>query len=160
MKKLLSIIAVVALISTVAVVRPSFAGYQVSQIVLESASQVPSLDTSKIATGVFSTSRIPSLDTSKITTGAFDAARIGDLDTSKIATGVFADARIPSLDTSKINSGAFDSARIGSASIDTTKLLNAGISGTGTLLCYTNDGKIGKVTAIVDTGITGTCAAF
>lgn len=64
------------------------------------------------------------------------------------------------VDTSKITSGAFTAARIGSGSIDTTKLNAVVTPATGTLLCYTNDGKMGKVTAVVDTGKTGTCAAF
>lgn len=65
-----------------------------------------------------------------------------------------------SLDTSDIDSGTFNSDRIGSDAIDTTKLLDPAAPATGTLLCYLNNGRIGKVTAVVDTGVTGTCAAF
>lgn len=83
------------------------------------------------------------------------------IDTSKITSGVFDSDRIPAtLDTTKINSGAFAAARIGTGVIDTTKLANPGAPATGTLLCYLDSGKIGKVTAVVDTGKTGTCAAF
>lgn len=122
------------------------------------------IDTSKVTSGVFADARIPSLDTSKVTTGVFDSARIpATLDTSKIASGVFADARIPSLDTSKITTGVFAAARI--PVLDTTKLDTVTAPGIGTLLCYTDDGKVGKVTAAVesggmDTGKVTTCAAF
>ena len=40
------------------------------------ASQIPSLDASKITTGFLDVARIPTLDASKITTGILDAARI------------------------------------------------------------------------------------
>ncbi|MGH8246471.1 MAG: hypothetical protein ACREUU_08565, partial [Gammaproteobacteria bacterium] len=40
------------------------------------AADVPSLDASKITSGVFDSARIPNLDASKITTGTMDAARL------------------------------------------------------------------------------------
>lgn len=87
------------------------------------------------------------IDTAKITSGAFDAVRVGNLDTSKITTGAFA------------------AARIAAGTIDTVKVNAVTSPGAGTLLCYRDDGKIGKVTAAVeaggmDTGKVTTCAAF
>jgi hypothetical protein len=78
-----------------------------------SASDIPSLDASKVTSGAFDAARIPSLDASKTTTGTFDLARIPtlddgrvpNLDASKITSGTFATARIPNLDASKITSG-------------------------------------------------------
>lgn len=90
------------------------------------------------------------------------AASIPDLDTSKTTTGVFADARIPNFDTSKVTTGVFDSGKI-PATLDTTKLAAITSPGAGTLLCYTDDGKIGKVTstgADIDTGKVLTCTSF
>lgn len=46
---------------------------------------------------VLDASDIPSLDASKITSGTLDAARIPNLDASKITSGTFAVARIPDL---------------------------------------------------------------
>lgn len=46
---------------------------------------------------VLDASDIPSLNASKITAGTFDAARIPNLDASKITSGTFAVARIPDL---------------------------------------------------------------
>lgn len=69
-----------------------------------------------------------------------------------------------SLDTSDIDSGVFNSSFI-STNLGTNKLLNVLSPATGTLLCYTGNGRIGKVTAAVeaggmDTGNVTTCAAF
>lgn len=113
----------------------------------------------RLPAGSVSSANIASLDTSKIS-GVFAASMIPNLDTSKVTTGVFADARIPSFDTSKITSGAFLGSVLAAGIIDTTKLVPVVTPATGTLLCYTDDGKIGKVTAAVDTGKTGTCEGF
>jgi hypothetical protein len=61
-----------------------------SQLTGFTASQIPSLDASKITTGTFGTGLIPSLDASKITTGTFGTARIPSLDASIITSGTFA----------------------------------------------------------------------
>ena len=61
------------------------------------ASDIPSLNASKINAGTLDAARIPSLDASKIATGTLDAARIPNLDASKITSGTFAVARIPDL---------------------------------------------------------------
>ena len=53
------------------------------------ASQIPSLDISKITSGTFGTSFIPSLDVSKITSGTFGTSFIPSLDVSKITSGTF-----------------------------------------------------------------------
>ena len=76
------------------------------------ASDVPSLDAAKIATGTFTTAQIPALDAAKITSGTFTAAQIPVLDAAKITTGTFAAAQIPSLDASKTATGTFAVARI------------------------------------------------
>ena len=59
------------------------------------ATDIPSLDASKVTSGAFDAARIPSLDASKTTSGTFDLARIPTLDAG----------RIPNLDASKITSG-------------------------------------------------------
>jgi len=108
---------------------------------LLTATDIPSLDASKITSGRFELARlptsatanrflvvrtanvdpvydalvagdIPSLDASKITSGTFDVARIPGLDASKIVSGTFDVARIPDLDASKITSGRFPLARL------------------------------------------------
>lgn len=76
------------------------------------ASDIPSLDASKITSGTLDVARIPDLNASKITAGTLDAARIPSLDASKIATGTLGAARIPNLDASKITTGTLDAARI------------------------------------------------
>lgn len=83
------------------------------------ADSVPSLDASKITTGVFGTARIPNLDASKITTGTFALARIPTMDDAHIPdietlsyTNPFAAAQIPNLDAGKITTGTFALARI------------------------------------------------
>lgn len=69
------------------------------------------------------------------------------------------------VDSGKI-SGAFAKANLGADSVDTTKLDDPAAPAAGRLLCYTNDGKIGKVTAALDTpgeldsGKVSTCQAF
>ena len=61
------------------------------------ASDIPSLNASKIAAGTLAAARIPNLPASQITSGTFDAARIPNLDASKITSGTLAVARIPDL---------------------------------------------------------------
>lgn len=61
------------------------------------ASDIPSLNASKITAGTLDADRIPSLNASKITAGTFDAARIPNLDASKITSGTFNASRIPDL---------------------------------------------------------------
>ena len=61
------------------------------------ASDIPSLNASKIAAGTLAAARIPNLPASQITSGTFDAARIPNLDASKITSGTFAAASIPDL---------------------------------------------------------------
>ena len=84
------------------------------------ASDIPSLNASKIAAGTLDAARIPDLNASKITAGTLDAARIPSLDASKIATGTLDAARIPNLDASKINAGTLDAARI--PNLDASKI--------------------------------------
>lgn len=50
---------------------------------------IPSLDASKITTGIFSTGLIPSLDASHINSGIFSVARIPQLSASKMPAGVY-----------------------------------------------------------------------
>lgn len=76
------------------------------------ASDIPSLNASKITAGTFDAARIPNLDASKINAGILDAARIPSLDASKITTGTLDTSRIPNLDASKITTGTLDAARI------------------------------------------------
>lgn len=70
-----------------------------------------------------------------------------------------------SIDTEKID-GTISKAMVGPDAIDTTKLDDPAAPAAGRLLCYTNDGKIGKVTAALDTpgeldsGKVSTCQAF
>jgi hypothetical protein len=59
------------------------------------AAVIPSLDASKITTGIFSVPLIPSLPASIITSGAFATAQIPGLDASKIITGTFANSFVP-----------------------------------------------------------------
>jgi hypothetical protein len=102
---------------------------------LLTATDIPSLDASKITSGRFVLARlptsatanrflvvrtanadpvydallaadIPSLDASKITSGTFDVARIPNLDASKITSGTFALDRIPRLDLTKMPLGS------------------------------------------------------
>lgn len=61
------------------------------------ASDVPSLDASKISSGSFATARIPNLDASKITSGTLSTSRIPNLAASKITSGVFDSARLPTV---------------------------------------------------------------
>jgi hypothetical protein len=75
-------------------------------------SGLTSLNASNLGSGTVPSARlslaasdIPSLDASKITTGTLGTARIPDLDASKITSGTLGTARIPSLDASKITSG-------------------------------------------------------
>lgn len=93
------------------------------------AARVPSLDASKIISGVLPLStipvidaaRVPNLDAAKITSGSFGTGQIPDLDAGKIATGVFAVNRIPQLTTSWIASGTFDAARLPAAEWPTVR---------------------------------------
>ena len=61
------------------------------------ATDVPSLDASKITSGTINASRIPSLDASKITSGTINASRIPSIDASKINSGAFSASRLPDL---------------------------------------------------------------
>ena len=94
-----------------------------------SASDVPSLDTSKITTGTFANARIAVgnvtqhqgsinhdalsnfLTSEHFTQGAITIAA------SQTTSGTFVDARIPNLNTSKITAGTFANARISSGNI-------------------------------------------
>lgn len=123
-----------------------------------------SVDSNKIVDGsvILADLASGSVDSNKIIDGTIYNAEIAAsaaIDTAKIS-GVFPAAMIGSLDTSKIGSGAFTADRIGSGVIDTTKLNVITVPATGTLLCYTGDGKIGVVSAVIDTGKTGTCSGF
>ena len=87
--------------------------------------QIPNLNASKIASGVFSVDRIPGLDASKITSGTIDPARLpstntSNIDASQVISGVLAISRIPDLDASKTASGVFSINRI--PDIPTSKL--------------------------------------
>lgn len=55
---------------------------------------IPDLETLSYG-GAFATAQIPSLDASKITTGILAVARIPNLDASKVISGVFNQLRIP-----------------------------------------------------------------
>jgi microcystin-dependent protein len=83
---------------------------------------IPSLDGGKI-TGALNASQIPSLNASKINDGVLDAGRIPGLDASKIITGQFSADRIPSLSAGKITSGTIDIDRI--PSIPSDKIFGA-----------------------------------
>ena len=61
------------------------------------ASDIPSLDASKITSGTLASARIPVMDASKIGSGTFGASRIPNLDASKITTGTIPAARIADL---------------------------------------------------------------
>lgn len=70
-----------------------------------------------------------------------------------------------SIDTEKID-GTISKAMVGPDAVDTTKLDSPAAPAAGRLLCYTDDGKIGKVTAALETdgeldsGKVSTCEAF
>lgn len=70
-----------------------------------------------------------------------------------------------SIDTEKID-GTISKAMMGPDAVDTTKLDSPAAPAVGRLLCYTNDGKIGKVTAALETdgeldsGKVTACEAF
>lgn len=61
------------------------------------ASDVPSLDASKISSGSFATARIPNLDASKITSGTLSTSRVPNLAASKITSGTIDSARLPTI---------------------------------------------------------------
>lgn len=61
------------------------------------ASDIPSLDATKITSGTLGVDRIPNLSASKITSGTLGVDRIPELPASKITSGTFDIARIPSL---------------------------------------------------------------
>ncbi len=124
------------------------------------------IDTEKIAEDAVTTGKVidGAIDTNKIGSDAVTSEKIlsGAVDTEKLGTASVTTAKIAdaAVTYEKIAGYSVNGEKIASGSIDTTKILNSGVSGTGTLLCYTNDGKIGKVTAVVDIGVTGTCAPF
>ncbi|NVM23928.1 MAG: hypothetical protein HWN68_19385, partial [Desulfobacterales bacterium] len=73
------------------------------------AAQIPSLDASKITTGVLGLARIPTMDDTHIPdietlsyTNPFASGQIPSLDASKITTGTFGLARIPTMDDDHI----------------------------------------------------------
>lgn len=103
------------------------------------ADDIPSLNASKITSGVFGAERIPNLDSSKITTGVLALDRIPDLAASKITTGAFSSDRIPSLDASKITTGLVATNRLASGTASASTYLRGdqtwqAISGVATAL--------------------------
>jgi hypothetical protein len=122
--------------------------------------------TGKLATGAVDTGKIATgaVDTNKLGTASVTTAKVaaGAIDTDKIGTDAVTAAKVldGAITEGKIGTGAVTSTKVGAQAIDTTKLLNSGVSGTGTLVCFTGDGKFGKVTEAIDTGKTGTCAPF
>lgn len=72
-------------------------GIDVSGSLNLAASDIPSLDASKIGSGTINSSRMPNIDASKITSGTFAAARIPNIDASKITAGTFHSNRMPDL---------------------------------------------------------------
>ena len=102
------------------------------------AGAVPSLDATKITTGVLGTGIIPSLDAAKITTGTLGTAIVPNLDAGKITTGSLADARIPTLAQSKITNLGTDLGAIDTKAVLAQTRLND-VIGAGANLC-TNPG--------------------
>lgn len=86
-------------------------------------------------------SDIPSLDTSKITSGEFDTDRIPNLSASKITSGTLGSDRIPSLDASKITSGTLPASRGGTGNTSLQATRNAmGLGNTTGALPVANGG--------------------
>lgn len=87
-------------------------------------------DTKGLVTGGadLAASDIPSLDASKVGSGTFAVARIPDLDASKIATGTLGADRVPNLSADKIASGVLPVERggTGARSLDDVKVGMAG----------------------------------
>jgi hypothetical protein len=89
-----------------------------------------------------------------------DASGAAAIGTLTVETAITVPAG--SIDTTKIT-GTFIGSDLGSGIIDTIKLKSSGMTGTGTLLCATADGKIGKCSAVgesPDTGKTCPCTAL
>ncbi len=103
-----------------------------------------------------------SIDTTKIT-GTFIGSDLAAdcIDSTKIAAGSVYNADVAAsaaIDTSKI-SGTFLAAAIAAGQINTAKLAQITSSDSGKVVCYMNDGKLGKC----NTGITAVsclCEAF
>ena len=116
------------------------------------AAQIPALDAGKIATGTFSSALIPDLDAAKIASGTLNVARIPDLDAAKTTTGTFAVARIPALDAANVPTGTFassqipglDASKIATGTIDPARLpTSANLWSTDGTSVYRASGNVG-----------------
>jgi len=110
--------------------------------------QLPDISAAKI-TGVLSASQIPSLDASKITSGSFNVARIPSLDASKITSGTLGVDRIPTLAQSKIS--GLTTALAGK--VDTSRTIN-GLALSSNITLKTSH-LIEKVTSLPASGVEG-----
>lgn len=96
------------------------------------ASVIPSLDASKITSGVLGAGLIPGLPASQITSGTFGTGLIPSLAASIITSGVFGAGQIPALDGSKITTGVIG----GSVTVPASNLtgtITETVTGLGTL---------------------------
>jgi hypothetical protein len=111
------------------------------------ASQIPSLDASKLTSGTFNTALIPALDAAKVTTGTLDPNRVPALDAAKLATGVLDAARVPGLDSAKLISGTLNDARL-SANIARIADLVATNAALVARVIATNDALLTQLSAV------------
>ena len=108
------------------------------------ATLIPGLPASQITSGTLAASQIPDLDAAKIISGIFATARIPNLDASKVTSGTFAVAQLPGLDASQITSGIFPTTRIPSldASKITSGVLSTAVGGTGLVPTVANANRV------------------
>ncbi len=73
----------------------------------------------------------------------------GTIDTDKLGSDAVTTAKIAdgAVTAGKIGTGAVTKVKVDADAVDTTKLDSPAAPAAGRLLCYTDDGKIGKVTA-------------
>ena len=91
----------------------------VSGVQVVKATNVPSLDASKIGSGTLADVVIPPLAASKITSGTLADSRIPPLSATKITSGTLSSASmVPVLDASKVTTGNFDQNRVTNLTTD------------------------------------------
>ena len=112
------------------------------------AGDIPSLDASKITTGVLNSAQIPAiaagdipaLDASKVTTGTFSSSQIPNLDASKITSGNLSVPNVSATTASAQTVRVFDADNSNKATIQTPAVLSADY----TLTLPADDGTAGQ----------------